>query len=646
MKADRKISFGQIAFTFLLNILAVSVNAQSGGTLSLLQSSYDVKYYSLDLTINSGTKTINGSLLCMAEIINPINTFVLDLDKVFTIDSVLYKKEGEEFTVASFNHNESKINISIPETVVNGDNIFVQVFYSGFPKIAERPPWDDGFVWGKTPSGDQWIGVACETSGADIWWPCKDHPSDEPDSMSLSFTVTNPFTCVSNGKFIGSVDNGDNTSTYKWFVSTPINNYNVTFYAAEFNLIEDDYISISGETIPFYFWVLPDDYWSAYNHMDVFKQEFDFLETICGPFPFGTDKHGWAHAPYWGMEHQTIIAYGHDFSLNSWGFDYIHYHELAHEWWGNFITAKDWSDVWIHEGIATYTEALYVEHLRGMDGYFKYMNSIRPINNHTHPLAPIVEITSSEAFNNLNPYYRGASVMHTLRYHLGDESFFNLLKRWVYPNSLDFDNTNGRQCRILSTNDMKEKAEEITGVNLDPFFEVFFREASYPNLIVDRKTDSTVFIWETENSIKLDLDIPVFVNGIEQRVDVKEGIGVLYISANDILDIDPNKWILMDSPEITNLENNFSVVGNYKLQQNYPNPFEYSTTIEFTILKREFVTIKVLTSNGVEVKVLVHEELLPGNYKVILDREKLSSGIYFYNMQTPNFNEIKSLIIK
>ncbi len=143
-------------------------------------------------------------------------------------------------------------------------------------------------------------------------------------------------------------------------------------------LIEDNYMSTIGDSIPFRFWVLPEYYNTAVNYMDVFLTEFNFLESICGPFPFGTDKHGWAHAPYWGMEHQTIIAYGHNFTTNSWGFDYIHYHELAHEWWGNLITAKDWADVWIHEGMATYTEALYVEHLSGMNMYHQYMDNMRP----------------------------------------------------------------------------------------------------------------------------------------------------------------------------------------------------------------------------------------------------------------------------
>ena len=204
--------------------------------------------------------------------------------------------------------------------------------------------------------------------------------------------------------------------------------------------------------------------------------------------PFATDKHGWAHAPYWGMEHQTIIAYGHNFTTNSWGLDYIHYHELAHEWWGNLITAKDWSDVWIHEGMATYTEALYVEHLSGIEAYHDYIDIKMPPDYHSYPLAPDEPMTAGDAFNYLDSYYRGASAIHTLRYHLGDSTFFDLFKRWAYPDTNDYDNTNGRQCRILSTDDMKNEAELITGKELDPFFNVFFREASYPKLNIVRGT--------------------------------------------------------------------------------------------------------------------------------------------------------------
>lgn len=633
-------------FITILFLTSANIYAQSsGGVLSPEQAAYDVNYYDLDLTIDDDARTINGSLICRVEIVNLIDTLVLDLDNRFNVTSTLFKIENGNFVSVGFIHTDGKLNIELPVLIIPGNMISVQVFYNGAPRVAPNPPWDGGFVWDTTPAGDPWIGVACEFEGADLWWPCKDHPSDEPDSMSMSFTVRDPLMCVSNGRYMGSTANGNNTTTFDWFISTPINNYNVTIYAAEYALIEDTYESITGDSIPFYFWVLPEDSVTAANWMDVFLSEFNFLESISGPFPFGTDKHGWAHAPYWGMEHQTIIAYGHDFSVNSWGFDYIHYHELAHEWWGNLITAKDFADIWIHEGMATYTEALYVEFLSGMDSYHQYMDNMRPNNNHSSPLAPREQLTAAQGFA-LNPYSRGASVMHTLRFHLGDDTFFNLFERWAYPDSTDFDNTNGRLCRILSTEDMKDQAEEVTGLDLEPFFEVFFREAAYPVLHVVREIDETTFSWETENNILLDVDIPVRVNGIDETIVMTDGQGSGDISIDDIMVIDPKNWILMAVPSIVvSIDDDIIVTNDYKLEQNYPNPFNLATTIEFSIPKTQFVTLKVFDMFGSEIKTLINRKQTPGNYKISFDASDLTSGTYFYRLQVGNFTETKRIVV-
>lgn len=646
----------QFLFVVILLINPAKTFAGSGGPLSEAQAAYNVNYYDLKLMIDPVAKTIDGSLLCRAVIVSPIDTFVLDLENPFTVDSVLFKIEGGEYSNVDFTHTAGKLRITIPLPVTTDDIITALIYYNGAPRVSSNPPWSDGFVWDITPTGKPWIGVACETAGGDVWWPCKDHPSDEPDSMSMSFTVPDPLICVSNGKLMGSVNNGNNTTTFNWFISTPINNYNVSVYIAEYSLIEDTYISVSNDTIPFYFWVIPEDYNTAINHMGVFLTEFNFLESICGPFPFGTDKHGWAHSPYWGMEHQTIIAYGHDFTVNSWGFDYIHYHELAHEWWGNLITAKDWSDVWIHEGLATYTEALYVEHMSGINSYYQYMNNQRPNDNHSHPLAPREALTADEAFSYLNSYRRGASVMHTLRYHLGDVTFFNLLERWAYPDSSDYNNTNGRLCRILTTDDMKDQAEEVTGMELDPFFEVFFREISYPNLHVSRRSNDVTFTWETESNVLLDVDIPVFVNGAYQTVEMNDGQGSANISINDVLIIDPQHWILMADPVIvTSLNEDIVSITDYGLEQNYPNPFNPNTTIKYQIPELSFITIKIYDVLGNEVATLINEEKPAGIYEVEFSAEggsasgrdeyTLPSGIYFYRLESSSFAQTKKLIL-
>lgn len=638
-------------FILLLRLVTLWVistgllQASSGGPLSERQASYDVKYYSLDLDINPDTRTIGGTLMSTMKIVKAVDVIEMDLDDPFHIDSVLFSKAGVKPLMAGYARAGGKLSIKVPIAVAEGDMVSVTIAYHGTPRTGLNPPWDAGLVWRTTKSGKPWIGVSCEEEGADIWWPCKDHPSDEPDSVSLAFTVPNPLQAISNGKFVGSRDNGNNTSTYFWFVSTPINNYNVTFYAAEYSLIEEKYQSVSGKQIPFFFWVTPESYQTAVNYMNVFRNEFNYLESICGPFPFGVDKHGFAQAPYWGMEHQTIVAYGSNFSTSMFGYDYIHYHEMAHEWWGNLITARDWSDVWIHEGIATYTEALYVEHLYGREKFLQHMDRNRPADNHRRPLAPREPLTANQALSELNPYARGSWAMHTLRYHLGDEAFFRLLKRWAYPDSGDFDNTNGRLCRILSTDDMRSEAEKVTGTNLDTFWEVFFREAAYPVLKVVRDNEQTSFTWQTEKGIPLDVDIPVRVNGQYRVVEMTDGKGTAAIQLSDELLIDPERWILMAVPQITTGVKGASGKFDYMLEQNYPNPFNPATTISYSIAEAQSVELNVYDIAGRRISNLVNGYEEAGRHSVLFDAAGLPSGVYLYELKAGGYTGTNKMLM-
>ncbi|MFC2133678.1 M1 family aminopeptidase [Bacteroidota bacterium] len=619
----------------------------SGGELGVEQAAYDVKFYDLDLNIDIDAKAIDGCLRAEVEIVASINYLVFDLENNFTVDSVKINVNGVDMSPVFYNHVEGKINVQLSGGVSISDLIIVEFFYHGVPPTMEYSP-NCGFDWDTTPSGIPWIGIFCEGEGADVWFPCKDHPSDEPDSVRLHFTVPQPLICVSNGISRGSIDNGDGTTTFNWFVSTPINNYNVTLCISNYQLIEDQYLSVDGSNIPFHFWIIPEKYDDALNHMPVFRNEFNFLESICGPFPFGMDKHGWAYVPFVGMEHQTLIAYGSNFLTNSWGYDRIHLHELAHEWWGNLVTAKDWSDLWIHEGMASYMEALYVESISGTDRYHEYMNIIdqRSKTNYSYSLAPYESMGASQAYWNLNPYYRGACVIHTLRYHLGDEMFFNLLKHWAYPDTSDTDNSGGRQCRIVSTNDMKNSAETVTCVELNNFFEVFFREVSLPHLDVDRTVIPATFTWITENNVPLDLNIPVAVNGISQTVIMDNGQGTIEITAQDDLIIDPQNWILMADPVITSIEN-LEQPTEFSLFQNYPNPFNPMTKIQFFIAERCNVKLNTYDILGKEVMRLVDKELNAGKYEVSVNAISLASGLYFYQLTAKDYvKTMKMLLIK
>lgn len=634
-----------LSIVFLFSCFLLS--GQSGGILNEDQAAFDVQFYQLDLNFDIETRSIKGAAECRVEIVESIDTLELDLWDNLNVDSILVEKNGSNFDPVAFTHQNKKLRIYIPGSCMPEDLLSAKVFYNGTPHHANTPPWDDGFTWRQYSQGIIKMGVTCESEGGDVWFPCKDHPSDEPDSVALNFTVPDSLDCISNGKLIDVSYNNDSTATFHWYLASPINNYNITFYISQYELFQSKYWSVIGDSIPMKFWVSSTSYDALDNMDSTFENEFEFLEQTYGAYPFLTEKLGFAHSSYVGMEHQTIVAYGSNFSVNSWGYDYMHYHELAHEWWGNFITAKDWADTWIHEGMATYAEALRVEHLSGLDRYLQFMDNMRPSNTHSQPLAPREPITADFAFDHLDTYSRGASVLHTLRYHLGDEVFMRLLKRWTYPDSTDYDNTNGRQCRILNTDEMMYAAEDITGRSLEPFFEVFFREVYYPLLTVTRESDYATFEWTTETEVLLDLNVPVTVNGESMDVLMNNGIGQLNIGINDTLIIDPQKWILMRRPQIlVGVSSNIDGEGTYFLSQNYPNPFNSITRIKFKIPTPQKVNISVYNGIGQKVTTIVNRMMQAGTHNVELNEYKFNTGIYFYTISAGGFTETKQFIVQ
>ncbi|PKL83941.1 MAG: peptidase M1 [Ignavibacteriae bacterium HGW-Ignavibacteriae-3] len=414
------------------------------------------------------------------------------------------------------------------------------------PRIAKRPPWDDGFVFSKSKDGRDWVTVTCQGGGADIWWPCKDHPSDEPDSVSLHFTTRSDLALISNGKFISSIDNNDGTKTSNWFVSTPINNYGVIFYIGPYERIDYDYTGITGEKFPFTVWVLPENLEKAKKHAPQFLTHMKVMEELIGPYPFRKDKYAVVESPHLGMEQQSAIAYGYGWKNHpQFAFDWLHHHEFSHEWWGNLVTCADWSDFWIHEGIGTYMQPLYLEKVFGKDEYFRYMKSIKRFGNKV-PVAPRGEKTSGESYGN-DIYYKGGWIVHTLRYYLGDEIFFKVLRKWAYPTEEMEKIKDGGQCRFATTDELLVMAEKISGKKLDWFFEVYLRNAPLPKLSVIQTLDKVELRWETEDNLPFTLPVEVKLGDDFVRIEMKDGKGEFALPSGTEYVIDPNGWILMNT---------------------------------------------------------------------------------------------------
>jgi aminopeptidase N len=504
-------------------IIAQGLTYESGGELTPELASFDVTHYNLDVEINPADSTLSGFVDVYFTIVQPTNRIALALDPRLQIMSV--SKIGAPDQTYRSVRNDSTRTFYIPfsRTLQPGDKDSLRIRYEGKPKIAENPPWDGGLVWEKTPSGEPWVAVANQTIGAWVWWPNKDHVSDKADSVSINITVPENLTVASNGRFRGTENLENGKKSWHWFVSVPVNNYNVSFNIAPYETISEPYTSTGGDVFDITFWVLPEFREQGEVLFPQFAEQMRFLEELLGPYPFRADKYGVAHTPYLGMEHQSIIAYGAGFENGALfgetaDFDDLHQHELAHEWWGNLVTVWDWRDFWLHEGFGTYMQPLYAEHLGGKEAYNEMIELLRSRINEENPLpvAPresmsTVEITQGSRGGNV--YYKGALFLHTLRYVIGDDSFFTLLRRFAYPAPELESVTNGEQVRFATTDDFLHMAEEISGVELDWLFEVYLRKAELPVLRASRSGGVVVMQWQTPDNLPFPMPIDVRIDG-------------------------------------------------------------------------------------------------------------------------------------
>lgn len=560
----KKLYIGVLAFL----LLTVPLYAQrelgvrpteSGGVLMAEQAAYDVKHYDLDLRVDPQAQAIRGVLTVKAQIVKSIDKFVLDLDSPLTVENAALVN-GEKRQALNFERKGNKIWINLPKTAKAGETLNVSVAYGGKPRVAPRPPWVGGFVWAKTADGQPWFATAVQMDGSDVWFPVKDHPSDKAETTALHFTVPGNLVAASNGRLQSVVENKDGTKTYNWFVSQPISNYNIALNVAPYKLIEDEMKSVTGETIPIKFYVLPESYEKGQALVDKTKEYVRFFEEYLGPYPFRADKLGIAETPHLGMEHQSIIAYGNEFKYDKNGFDWLMFHELGHEWWANLVTAPDWNDFWIHEGFQSFMDALYMEKTLGREQYVKSLpNRIRATKN-LKPVAPREPRTTTEMYmippdyvnSDGDMYGKGALVLNSLRGLLGDEVFFRILRKMAYPDAKTEKVTSGKQVRFATTDDFRRIAEKESGKELDWFFEVYLRQPALPKLIVDRfiidesseDVDVLSLRWETPNKLPFSMPVEVKIGDEIKRIEMSNGTATVQIPRTKEYVIDPNGWLL------------------------------------------------------------------------------------------------------
>jgi len=392
---------------------------------------WDVTFYDLHVTVHPADSSIAGYTGITYRVLRPAREMQIDLQVPLIVDSMLqdgrrvpYRRDGNAFFAS----------LAAPQRP--GDRRTVTVYYHGTPRVATRPPWDGGLIWAQDSAGHPWVATANEGLGASVWWPNKDYLADEPDSQRVAITVPNTLFDVSNGRLRAVTPHPDSTTTYEWFVTSPINNYDVAINAGTYAHFTTIY---AGESGP-----LTMDFWPLASHLEAAERQFTQAQSMMkcfeswfGPYPWYADGYKLVEAPHLGMEHQTAVAYGNHYQNGYLGrdlshtglgllWDFIVVHESAHEWFGNNISMQDQADMWVHESFANYSESLYTECLAGREAGAQYaIGTRRNIRNDR----PIVGQYGVNDEGSGDMYYKGGNMLHTIRQIIGDDAKWRAILR-------------------------------------------------------------------------------------------------------------------------------------------------------------------------------------------------------------------------
>jgi len=455
------------------------------GQLDEYRAGYDVTFYDMNLHLDPDNHFLRGEVTIHFRAVARLKNIRIDLYKNFDINSL--KISGKEIP---FVREERAVIVSLSDSMIIGMNYTLAVAYEGKPAIAKNPPWSGGIVWGKDKYGHPLVGVACETEGGSIWFPCKDHLSDEPDSVRLSMTVPAGLQVVSNG-ILENRTSRPGLETYTWMTRYPVNIYNITFYAGKFEHFKDTLATGQG-ILDLDYYVLPQHLGKAIIHFRQVKDIIRFYSGSFGPYPWIKEGFKLVEGPFGGMEHQTAIAYGSGYAnLHRLDADYLIVHETSHEWWGNAVSVSDFCDIWLQEGFATYSEMIFTEYKKGYDNSLLYAsNRLACMINNKLPVAGPPDVSYWNSKDN-DIYNKGAMILHTIRNIVNDSTlFFDILQTFYYEHAAS---------SHVTTADFIEIVERKTGKDWDKFFEAYLYRREVPVLYLYfvpydnyKDTDSTI----------------------------------------------------------------------------------------------------------------------------------------------------------
>lgn len=447
----------------------------------------DLLSYKLRVRVDPVAKSIRGDNQIRFRMLTEGSQIQVDLYPDLAIEKILL--DGHELRYA---RDGTTVLVDSPEPLHTGNEYTIDVFYSGQPKPVGR---FGGLTFGKDPAGNPWIVTSCEDDGSSIWWPSKDQWRDEPqDGMVIEAEVPDGLTDVSNGRFESAKPLGDGYTRWTWHVHYPINSYDVSLNIGKYAHWSDTY---SGVLVDFY--ALPSDLEKAKSQFAQAKGMLDAFQHYMGEYPFIKDGYKLIEVPYTGMEHQSAVTYGNHFTNGYYGrdwtgvgisprFDFIIIHESGHEWFGNAISARDVSDMWIHEGWDTYAESLYVEYLYGKPDAIRYINGLK---SKVENKAPILTTRNTGEQPTEDQYFKGGLFLNTLRSVIDDDP------KWF---ALVHDYYQTFKYKTILTEDVVGFFNQHTGLDLTPEFNQYLRHAALPMLELhyDPAVSRVSYRWKTD----------------------------------------------------------------------------------------------------------------------------------------------------
>ncbi len=456
------------------------------GTYGATRDWWDVLKYDIHVSINIPDSTINGTNVIQFKPLKKGNVMQIDLQEPMVLDSISYAFNGKwmnEHYKLEFTKDGNAYFFSLPNKKQGGKpDLYstITAYFHGKPRIARRPPWDGGLIWKKSADGSPWVSIACQGLGASVWYPCKDHQSDEPDSAEMHITCPDTLMAVGNGRFRGKKINGDGTATYDWAVTEPINNYCIIPYIGKYVHFSEVFKGEAGN-VDMDYWVLEENLQKAKEHFADAPRMMKAFEYWFGPYPFRKDGYKLIDAPHLGMEHQSATAYGNkylngylgrDMSGTGWGlkWDFIIVHESGHEWFANNITSKDIADMWIHEGFTNYSETLFTDYWYGKQAGNEYCIGTRKgIRNDI----PIIGPYNVNQEGSGDMYPKSGNMLHSIRQVIDNDEKFRQILRGL--NKTFYHQT-------VTTKQVENYINKQSGIDFSKVFDQYLRTIQIPVL--------------------------------------------------------------------------------------------------------------------------------------------------------------------